>query len=124
RYMFEDLSVFKEPVPDGEDRPAHYEVLFNDHYITFTKRAATQKPTVDFNTNQEAKNKLVQFLQNIVHLDKERREKRELAKSHQIDVYLDSITDEKKVQIDEFIHMQYLNPVKQRATERDSSTYG
>lgn len=124
RYMFNDLSVFKEPVPKEENRPAHYEVLFNDHYITFTKRAVTQKVSVDFNTDHAAKMKLVQFLENIVHLDKERREKRELAKSHQIDVYLDTITEKKKKDIDEFIHMQYLNPVKQRAIERDIDTYG
>lgn len=123
RYLFEELSVFKEPVPKEENRPSYFEVLFNDHYITFTKRAIIDKASVDYNTNPQAKQQLANFLNNIVQLDKERKEKRELAKSYQIDMFEESISKEKKEQIQKFINIRHLDPVKQRAIERDIGMY-
>lgn len=124
RYMFTDLSVFKEPIPDGENRPAHYEVLFNDHYVTFTKKAVMEKPSVDFDTDLEAKAKLVNFLDEIVKLDKERKNNRELAKQNQIDIFEESITDEKHKQIVKFTEIRHLDTIKQRAMNRSLEDYG
>lgn len=123
RYLFKELSVFKEPVPKEEKRPSYFEVLFNDHYITFTKRAIIDKASVDYDTNPQAKQQLASFLNNIVKLDKERKEKRALAKNYQIDMYEQSMDKEKKKQIQRFINIRHLDPTKQRAIERDIDMY-
>lgn len=118
RYMFDDLSVFKEPVPKDDERDAHYEVLFNDHFITFTKRMDTQKPCIDYNQDPQAKAQLKSFLDNIVALDKQRQKEREIAKQHRIELLEDTVNDEKLEIIDEFINLKAFDRAREQAGEK------
>lgn len=128
RYMFEELSVFKEPVPKvpkGEkERPAHYEVLFNDHFITFTKRMATQKPCVDYATNPEAKEQLRAFLKQIEDLDLQRKKDREITKKYRIQMLDEQFTEEKKANINKFIGMSAFNATKQDLMHKTADDFG
>lgn len=63
RYLFEERSVIK-------DQSKTFEYLFNEHYITFTKRIATDKPIADFVNNQADREKLINLLAHIVESDK------------------------------------------------------
>lgn len=62
-----------------------FELILNDHYITFTKRIIHDKPIADFKNNPEDFNKLVTFLDNIVKMDAKAKEERELKRRMAID---------------------------------------
>lgn len=124
RYMFDELSVFKEPIPKGENRPAHFEVMFNDHYITFTKRMLTDKPCVDYNKNPAAKGQLERFLTTLFKMDKQRRIDREIAKQYKVELFDKSITPEKQDLIEQFLELQALDDAKQKAGEKQPADYG
>lgn len=124
RYMFDELSVFKEPVPKGDTRPAHFEVIFNDHYITFTKRMLTQKPCVNYATDPQAKAQLKSFLDNIVALDVQRRKDRELAKQYKVEIFDNSMNPEQLERIEQFTSLTALDRPKQQASEKQASDYG
>lgn len=124
RYLFDDLSVFKEPVPKGQNRSAYYEVIFNDHFITFTKRMVTEKAPADFVNNAEQKAKLIGFLNNVVALDKARKLERERAKKYQVELFEGAITDKKKEIIQQFIDLKPFDVAKQQANEKQPSDFG
>ncbi|PAE87769.1 hypothetical protein [Shouchella clausii] len=129
QYMFDELSVFKEPVPKPEDptekpRGAYFEVLFNDHFVTFTKRMLIDKPCVDYNQNPEAKNKLAHFLEGIVQMDKQRKKDRELAKQYRIGIMKSIINEEKEKAIESFISIKPFEEAKEQAESRNVSDFG
>lgn len=128
RYMFDDLSVFKEPVPKAEDgkqdRGAYYEVLFNDHYVTFTKKMLTQKPCVDYNTDAGAKDALVKFLANIVNLDKQKKQEREVAKQFRIQLMDEFLEDEKEELVEKFLELKAFDKAREQADEKDITAFG
>lgn len=116
RYLFDELSVFKEPTlkENGEDvRTGRYEILLNDHYTTFTKRIMriiTEEP--DYN---EPKNKawLEQFLQNIVNMDKERQKTREQIRKIQIEGIESQLSDEQKNRIKKISMLPAFDEIKE-----------
>ncbi|MCR6108582.1 hypothetical protein HXA34_20040 [Salipaludibacillus agaradhaerens] len=129
RYMFDELSVFKEPVPKPKDasekpRGAHFEVLFNDHFITFTKRMLTQKPCVDYSQESEAKDMLARFLDNIVQMDKQRKKERELAKQYRIGMMKNIIDEEKEKMIKDFISIKPFEKAKEQAKNKSINDFG
>lgn len=124
RYMFDNLSVFKEPVPKGVERGAHYEVLFNDHYVTFTKKMLTQKPCVNYNEDPEAKNTLMKFLDTIVELDKEKKQEREVAKQFRIQLMEDFLEDEKQQLVDKFLELKAFENARIQADAKTIIDYG
>ncbi|MGX1266698.1 hypothetical protein RKD55_004642 [Rossellomorea marisflavi] len=129
RYMFDDLSVFKEPVPKPEDpkekpRDAHFEVLFNDHFVTFTKRMLTEKPCVDYNQDAHAKSTLANFLHNIVQMDKQRKKEREIAKEYRIGMMKNLIDEEKEKIIESFISIKPFDKAKEQADSKNASDFG
>ena len=127
RYMFDDLSVFKEPVPkdtDGKDlRKAHFEVIFNDHFITFTKKMVVQKPCVDYTQDAAAKEQLRAFLAQITEMDKTRREQREKMKAYRIQVFEDSISDEKEELIEKFMELEPFAVAREQAEEKTAADF-
>lgn len=123
-YMFKNLSVFKEPVPKNDKRPAHYEVIFNDHYITFTKRMDTEKVCIDYNTDHNAKKQLIMFLTLIVKIDKERKEKREIAKKYSISIVEDGFDSSKKELIQEFIDLKMFEPYIDEIMKKTIDDFG
>lgn len=62
-----------------------FELIMNDHYITFTKRIVHDKPIADFKNNEDDFNKLVNFLDNIVKMDAKAKEERELKRQMAVD---------------------------------------
>lgn len=124
QYLFQDLSVFKEPVPKDETREAYYEVLFNDHFITFTKRMDTRKPCADFEHDPVAKNKLKQFLDQLVVLDRERKKQRELAKKYQIENIKAWIDNDKQMTVRQFIALEPFKNAKKQALEKHLDDFG
>lgn len=127
RYMFDDLSVFKEPVPKEEGkqaRGAYYEVLFNDHYVTFTKKMLTQKPCVDYNQNHEAKAALTKFLATIVELDQQKKQEREIAKKYRIQLMEDFLEDDRQENVDKFLELKPFEKARTKAEEKDISDFG
>lgn len=129
RYMFDDLAVMKEPVPkdpvtDKQERGAYFEVIFNDHFITFTKRMLTTKPCVDYNQDPQAKSQLKAFIDNITLLDRKRKEERELAKKFRIQMIEGMVDDEKRAHIERFINMKPFEQVRRQASEKDVSDFG
>lgn len=123
RYMFENLSVFKEPIPDGEKRNAHYEVLFNDHFITFTKRMVN-KPVANYNNDDEAYKKLEKFLNHIAKLDKDKKEMRERAKEYSIEMVEETIDDESLKNINAFLNIKPFDTAKEKAGKIDLCDFG
>lgn len=71
-------TVIKSPNND-------YEIISNDHYITFTKRIVLDKPIADFEQNIEHRNQLERFLNNIVEMDAETQRQRKLRRRVAID---------------------------------------
>lgn len=127
RYLFDDLSVFKEPVPLEEgkaSRGAFFEVLLNDHFVTFTKKMVTEKPTVDYAVDLEAKAKLQEFLASVVTLDEERKKQRELAKQYQIGMMENLVDKEKKKLIESFIHIKPFDRVRETSGRKTVTDYG
>lgn len=124
RYMFDDLSVFKEPVPKGEQRGAYFEVLFNDHYVTFTKKMLTHKPCVDYTQDAGAKDALVKFLANIVELDKQKKQEREIAKQYRIQLMDDFLDDEKEKLVSKFIGLSPFESARAQAEAKDINDFG
>lgn len=124
RYMFDDLSVFKEPVPKGVERGAHYEVLFNDHYVTFTKKMLTQKPCVDYHSNPEAKEALKRFLANLVEMDKQKKEERAIAKQFRIQLMEDFLDNEKQELVDKFLNLRAFTNARIQAESKTINDYG
>ena len=131
RYMFDDLSVVKEVIPNDPatnkpyQRPAFYEVILNDHFVTFTKRMIVDKPCVDYNADPAAKEQLQRFLANLVSMDKERKKERELAKKFRIEMAEGKHLDpEKKQAIDRFIGLRFFDVAKQQAHEKQLSDFG
>ena len=124
RYMFDDLSVFKEPIPEGEQRTAHFEVLFNDHYITFTKRMVVDKPVVDYNSDDEAKEKLEKFLAHIVKLDEAKKETRERTKGCRIEMVEKAISPENLQNIEAFLKIKPFDAAREKAGAIDINDFG
>lgn len=129
RYMFDDLSVFKEPVPkpkssDEKPRDAYFEVLFNDHFVTFTKRMLTQKPCIDYTQNPDAKATLAGFLDTIVQMDKQRKKERELAKQYRIGMMKNLIDEEKEKMIESFIAIKPFEKAREQAEGKTVSDFG
>ena len=83
RYLFE-TTVIK--TPDGT-----MELILNDHYITFTKKIVGDKPIADFINNQSDREKLASFLKNMVIIDADAKERRELAKEIAVEFNNDNI---------------------------------
>lgn len=124
RYMFDDLSVFKEPVPKGEQRGAHFEILFNDHYVTFSKKMLTQKPCVDFNQDPAAKAALIKFFDNIVKMDAEKKQEREIAKEYRIQLMNDFLDDDKEELVEEFLELKPFEIARAKASEKTITDFG
>ncbi|MEW4425955.1 hypothetical protein AB1I68_00510 [Paenibacillus pabuli] len=127
RYLFEDLSVFKEPIPkdkNGKDvRSAYFEVIFNDHYITFTKRMLTEKPCADYEHDPVARQFLVSFLTNIVNMDLKRKMEREIAKQYQIQMIDKELDEQKQADIRSFIDMEIFDKARARSIERKAQDF-
>jgi hypothetical protein len=129
RYMFDDLSVFKEPVskptePSEKSREAYFEVLFNDHFVTFTKRMLTDKPCIDYNQDPDAKAKLAGFLTSIVAMDKQRKKERELAKQYHIGMMKNIIDEEKEKIIESFLSIKPFEKAKEQTESKTASDFG
>lgn len=118
RYLFESMSVFKEPVPKGEKRKSAYEVLFNDHYITFTKRMGFHMAPTDFANEPEAKLRLKGFIDSLVALDAERRVQRELMKQHKAELDAKAVTPEMRELFDAFLALPPMLDARERAQEK------
>lgn len=123
-YLFEGVSVFKEPVPKGENREAHYEVIFNDHYITFTKKMDTLKPPADLYRDLEARHRIENFLRNIALLDEDKKAQREAAKQHRIQLQQALLEPETKKKIDEFLALSALDVAREEACAKTIEDYG
>lgn len=128
RYMFDDLSVFKEPVPKPEagekERSAYFEVIFNDHYITFTKKLLTEKPFADFVNNQNDRANLKSFLDNIVKLDEKKKKERELAKQYRINMLSNMVSEEKQELIESFIETSAFSIISDQVEDKNASDFG
>lgn len=128
RYLFDDLSVFKEPVPKNHEgkqtRQAHYEVILNDHFITFTKKMDTEKPVADFLHDDDAREKLRAFLDDIVALDAERKHERERAKAYRVQLLEDSLDDERQADVKAFIQLRAFEVAREQAGEKAPDDYG
>lgn len=128
KYMFEELSVFKEPVPKDEKgkeiRSAYFEVLFNHHYMTFTKRMDTQKPCVDYNQDRIAKQKLEAFLQTIVQMDEQKKKERELAKQYSVHIMNQLLDEEKQKQLQKFLSLKAFNEAIEQASHKKVEDFG
>lgn len=62
-----------------------FEIICNDHYITFTKKFVLDKPAADYINNEDDFKRLESFLANIVEMDAEAQENRELKKQMAIE---------------------------------------
>lgn len=129
RYMFDELSVVKESVPkdpitNKQKRQAYYEVIFNDHFITFTKRMVTQKPCVNYDQNPQAKQQLAVFLHSLVEMDRKRKEERLLAKKQRVKLEENAMDDEKRQLIEQFINMKPFDRAREQANEKSVSDFG
>lgn len=130
RYMFDELSVFKEPVPkskgDEESRSAHFEVLFNDHFITFTKKMDMNvfANPADFENNSEQKQQLISFINNIVAMDKERKLQREKIKQYQLDRIDSEIDEEQRKLIEWFIGIEAFDVAYDKVKETTPEQFG
>ena len=122
RYLFDDLSVFKEPVPkdkNGKDlRSAFFEVIFNDHYLTFTKRMLTEKPCADYENDPLARQFLVSFLANILEMDRKKKAEREVAKQYRIDMIDRELDEKKQEDIRLFLDMEIFDKARTKSTEK------
>lgn len=72
KYLF-DGTVFKSETGD-------FEYIFNNHFITFTKRIVFDKPLTDFKENTQEYKQLRGLLNSIVEMDKDRKKLREAAR--------------------------------------------
>lgn len=124
RYMFDDLSVFKEPVPKEEQRQAYYEVIFNDHFITFTKRMDIDKECTNFISNEIARKQLIDFLEKIVELDRDKKESRELAKNYKIELAQNMIDNKSMERIDRFIALKALRSAIDQTSDKTIEDFG
>ena len=124
RYMFDELSVLKQAVdPDNPKEPA-YEVLFNDHYITFTKRMLVDKPCINYNQDLNAKAQLKAFLDNLVRMDRDRREKRIAAKKELTDILDDMFDHAIDQRIKKFISAKPFDVARDKVSEKTPEDYG
>lgn len=124
RYLFNDLSVFKEPVPPGINHKSTYEVLFNDHYITFTKKLGFHLEATDFEQDPAAKAKLKSFLDNLVRLDAERREQRELMKQHRAELEEAKMTPEVKAALEMLLGLPPIEIARETVSAKTLEDYG
>lgn len=93
----------------------HLEVIMNDHYITFTKRIPMDKEIADFENNPDHKNRLRQFLNNIVEIDKEAKLQRELKRQMSVS-FDDSGVD--KENINELVNsLPFVNFIKKQKSK-------
>lgn len=76
-YLFKTTAI-KSPNDD-------FEILANDHFITFTKKLVLDKRVADFKNNEEDFIRLKDFLANIVEMDKEAQEERKLKQQLAVD---------------------------------------
>lgn len=127
RYLFDDLSVFKEPVPkdnNGKDlRSAFFEVIFNDHYLTFTKRMLTEKPCADYENDPVARQFLVSFLINILEMDQKRKAEREVIRQYQIDMIDRELDEKKQADIRSFLNMEIFEKARSKSIERKANDF-
>lgn len=77
RYLFE-LVQFK-------DKSTHWEVFFNNHYVTFTRKALKPK-TPDYSEGSPDWHQIKKFLDYMVQEDKESKRQREQAKRIALDL--------------------------------------
>lgn len=128
RYLFDDLSVLKEPVPKDaagkQSRQAHYEILLNDHYVTFTKKMDTAKRVADFENDPNDRAALRSFLENIVQLDAERKAERERAKAYRVKLAEDAIDDARQADIQTFLKLRAIDIAREQAAEKSITDYG
>lgn len=128
RYLFDDLAVFKEPVPKDyqgkQSRQAHYEVILNDHFITFTKKMDVAKPVADFVHDDEQREKLKGFLANIVALDADRKHERERAKAYRVQLLEDSLDETKQADVKAFLKLRVFDTAREQAGEKSPDDYG
>lgn len=124
RYLFDDLAVFKEPIPAGVKAKSTYEVLFNDHYITFTKKLGFHKEPTDFAQDPAAKAKLKGFLDNLVRLDAERREQRELMKQHRAELEEGKMTPELKSALTMLLELPPIEVARESVSQKTLDDYG
>ncbi|KQY83670.1 hypothetical protein ASD24_29580 [Paenibacillus sp. Root52] len=121
RYLFDDLSVFKEPVPKDENgkdiRPAFFEILLNDHYITFTKRMLVEKPSADYDdpTDREI---LQSFLTKILEMDQKRKADRDLVRQYQIGIVESQLNEDKQAEIRSFLELDIFDKAREKSIER------
>ncbi|OMF76689.1 hypothetical protein [Paenibacillus glucanolyticus] len=127
RYLFDDLSVFKEPVPkdqNGKDlRSAFFEVIFNDHYITFTKRMLTEKPCADYENDAAARQFLESFLTNILIMDRKKKADRELVRQYQIDMIDREMDEQKQADIRSFLALEIFEKARKKSIERKAHDF-
>lgn len=127
RYLFDDLSVFKEPVPkdkNGKDmRSAFFEVIFNDHYLTFTKRMLTEKPSADYKNDPVARQFLVSFLTNIQVMDQKKKAEREVARQYRIDMIDKELDEKKQADIRLFLDMEIFDKARAKSNERKPNDF-
>ncbi|MCL6663488.1 hypothetical protein [Paenibacillus amylolyticus] len=128
RYLFDDLSVFKEPVPkdkNGKDmRSAYFEVIFNDHYLTFTKRMLTGKPCADYENDPVAVQILESFLIKIFEMDYKKKAEREIARQYRIDMIDRELDEQKQADIRLFLDMEIFDKARAKSIERKTHDFG
>lgn len=78
---------------------ASYEVLLNNHFVTFTKKMIMGKPIADFENNPEDKKRLETFLGNVVKMDEKQKEIRDMMKGKSVEMDTSDVDMEKVMQI-------------------------
>lgn len=85
-------TVIKSPKND-------FEIICNDHYITFTKKLVMDKPIADYKNNIDDFNRLVSFLDNIVLMDAKTQEERLIKQELAIEFTDENIDEESLLKI-------------------------
>lgn len=116
RYLFDELSVFKEPTlkENGKEvRTGRYEVLINDHYTTFTKRIMKDIDTEPDYTTGENKQWLENFIAHIVKEDQERQKVREQIRKIQLEGVENELNDEQKSRVRKIMTLPAFDEIKE-----------
>ena len=122
RYLFTDLTVLKEDVKD-KDREAGYEVIFNNHFITFTKYMFTEKRVADFIHNEQDKQKLARFLNQLVVMDKERKALREQLRKDREKLSAIDTSSERYQRIETFVNLEGFKKYKTELETLSAADY-
>lgn len=104
-----------------------FEVICNDHFITFTKRLVLDKPVADYHNNQDHFNQLMSFLDNIVKMDAEKQKKREQMKEIAVEFDETNVhTEDIKTLLDSTSFIDFMEKQKKKKPEdfnNDLSAY-